>query len=222
MENIVKTSLSEQIYSILREDIINQNIKFGEKLTIKALQDRFGISSTPIREALNRLGQDGLIDHVTNVGAWVVDIKEKDIIEIYDFCSLLDSTALKNAVMGTNLNELQFKLNDCIKLQEQSLESENIKEFKVHSDNFHDIFFKFADNKRLYDASLKIRSQLSILTNKYQNFAVAKSVVLIEHKNIVEAIEKKDIDMALVLMANHFEHAKSYLLQNIKGNIQQD
>jgi DNA-binding GntR family transcriptional regulator len=219
MGNIVKTSLSEQIYSILREDIINQNIKCDEKLTIKSLQDRFGISSTPIREALNRLSQDGLIDHVTNIGARVVDIKEKDIIEIYDFCSLLDITALKLAVISGKADEVISKLNDCIKFQEQALESEDIKEFKVHSDDFHDIFFKYADNTRLYDASLKIRSQLSILTNKYQNFTVAKSVVLIEHKGIAEAIQKKDFDMSVTLMTNHFEHAKCYLLQNLKGNV---
>lgn len=218
MGNIVKTTLSEQIYSILREDIINQNIKCGEKLTIKILQDRFQISSTPIREALNRLSQDGLIDHVTNVGAKVIDIKEKDIEEIYDFCSVLDTTALKLAVKSGNIDELISKLNDCIKLQEQFLEAEDIEDFKVHSDNFHDILFKFADNSRLYDAALKIRGQLSILTNKYQNYTVAKSIVLIEHKGILEAIQNKDFDMAALLMTEHFKHAMNYLLQNIKNN----
>ena len=216
MRNIVKMTLADQIYSILREDIINQNIECGEKLTLKILQERFGISSTPIREALNRLSQEGLIDHVTNIGAKVVDIKEKDIQEIYDFCSFLDLAALKLALSSGKTDEIITELNDCIMLQEKALNSENIEEFKLHSDNFHDILFKYADNSRLYNASRNIRSQFSILTTIYQNFTVAKSVVFIEHKEIAAAIEGKDFEKAYTLMENHFIHAKNYMLHNIK------
>ena len=90
MKNVIKTSLADQIYTILREDIINQRIKCGEKLTLKTLQERFGTSSTPIREAIKRLNQEGLIENVTNVGAKVINIKANDIKEIYDFCSVLE------------------------------------------------------------------------------------------------------------------------------------
>lgn len=218
MRDLVKMTLAEQIYTILREDIINQAIPCGEKLTLKALQERFDISSTPIREAINRLSQDGLVDHVTNVGAKVVDMKEKDIKEIYDFCSYLDGAALKLALESGNVDNIICELKQCLELQEQSLESGNMDAFKSHSDYFHDIFFKYADNSRLYSAALKIRSQFSILTTIYQNFTIAKSVVFIEHKNIAAAIENRDFDNASLLMRNHFEHAKCYLLRNIKSN----
>ncbi|MBK5653994.1 MAG: FCD domain-containing protein, partial [Rhizobium sp.] len=93
-----------------------------------------------------------------------------------------------------------------------------MKDFKLYSDDFHDIFFRYADNSRLYNASFKIRSQFSILTNRYQNFTIAKSVVFIEHKAIAAAITSRDFDKAALLMTSHFEHAKNYLLQNIKLN----
>lgn len=218
MRNLVKMTLAEQIYTILREDIISQAIPCGEKLTLKALQERFDISSTPIREAINRLSQEGLVDHVTNIGAKVVDMKEKDIKEIYDFCSYLDGAALKLALESGKLDDLIYELNQCIELQEESLESGNMDTFKLQSDHFHDIFFKYADNSRLYNAALKIRSQFSILTTIYQNYTIAKSVVFIEHKNIATAIEGRDFTNAASLMANHFEHAKSYLLENIKSH----
>ena len=54
-----KKTLSSRIYEILRTDILSQKISLGEKLTLKALQERFGVSSTPIREALTRLSDDG-------------------------------------------------------------------------------------------------------------------------------------------------------------------
>lgn len=219
MIEVIKTTLGDQIYTILREDIISQRIKCGEKLTLKALQERFDISSTPIREAIKRLSQEGLVEHVTNVGAKVIDIKEKDIKEIYDFCAVLDSAALKYAMRSREYEELVYELENCVKSQEISLNSDNIKNFKLHSDNFHDILYKYADNSRLYDAARSIRSQFTILTNKYQNYINAETAVLAEHKELLEAIKSKDIENASSIMTRHFENAKNYLLQAIKeGN----
>jgi len=215
MIEVIKTTLGDQIYSILREDIISQRIKCGEKLTLKALQERFDISSTPIREAIKRLSQEGLVEHVTNVGAKVIDIKEKDIIEIYDLCSVLDSAALKYAIRSSRYEELVNELENCIKSQEIALNNGSIEDFKLHSDNFHDILYKYADNTRLYDAAKRIRSQFTILTNKYQNYLNAETVVLFEHKELLKAIKSKDIENALSLMTRHFEHGKNYLMNNI-------
>lgn len=215
MIEVIKTTLGDQIYSILREDIISQRIKCGEKLTLKALQERFDISSTPIREAIKRLSQEGLVEHVTNVGAKVIDIKEKDIIEIYDFCAVLDSAALKYAIRSSRYEELVNELENCIKSQEIALNNGSIEDFKLHSDNFHDILYKYADNTRLYDAAKRIRSQFTILTNKYQNYLNAETVVLFEHKELLKAIKSKDIENALSLMTRHFEHGKNYLMNNI-------
>jgi DNA-binding GntR family transcriptional regulator len=216
MRNVIKMTLADQIYTILREDILNQTIKCGEKLTLKILQERFDLSSTPIREALNRLSQEGLIDHITNVGAKVIDFKEKDVKEIYDFCSYLDLAALNLALESSKTDEIILELDNCIKLQEKALEAGDIDEFKLHSDNFHDIFFRYADNSRLYNASKNIRGQFTILTSIYQNFTISKSIVLVEHRGIAEAIVENDFIKASSLMKCHFENAKNYLLNNLK------
>ena len=217
MKGIVKTTLSEQVYKILRDDIINQNIKSGEKITLKMLQERFNLSSTPIREALGRLSRDGLIDHVTNVGGKIVDLGEKDIREIYHFCAVLDTGAMRLALEGNNCEKVRAELKENIKQQEKALEKENLKEFMLHSDNFHDIFFRYADNSRLYDASRTVRSQFSILATRYQNYMVATSIVLIEHRNIAEAIENYDFENAYMLMGMHFEHAEKILIANLNS-----
>ncbi len=209
-------TLAEQIYTILRNDIINQTLKGGEKLTLTVLQKRFSISSTPVRDAMSRLSQEGLVDHVTNVGAKVVDLSIDDIREIYDFCRILDAAAFKLALSGSRVDEFSHMLSESVRLQEEALDSENLEDFLVHSDHFHDIFFRFADNSRLYGASLKIRSQLSILTNKYQTFSIAKSVVFAEHKEIAAAVAVKDYKKAEALLQTHFDHSKGYMMKYIQ------
>ena len=77
-----KSTLSEQIYQILRNDILTQKIPCGEKLTLKLLQERFQVSSTPIREALTRLTQDQLVSYYSNVGIRVISFTADDLREI--------------------------------------------------------------------------------------------------------------------------------------------
>ena len=89
-----KTTLSEQIYVILRSDILTGKIPLGEKLTLKNLKNRFEVSSTPIREALTRLTEDGLAEYYSNVGVNVISLSEKDLIELYQFMGDLDRLAI--------------------------------------------------------------------------------------------------------------------------------
>ena len=216
MRDLVKLTLAEQIYTILRDDIINQTLKGGEKLTLKAMQKRFSISSTPIRDAMSRLNQEGLIDHVTNVGAKVVDLSIDDVREIYDLCRILDAAAFKLSLSSAKIDEFSDMLTESVRLQEEALGSSNLEDFRDHSDNFHDIFFRFADNSRLYSASLKIRSQLSILANKYQTFTIAKSVVFEEHKEIAAAVQRREFEKAEAMLQTHFDHSTDYMMKHIQ------
>ena len=212
MRDLVKLTLAEQIYTILKDDIISQEIKCGEKLTLKALQERFDISSTPVRDAMNRLSQDGLIDHVTNVGAKVIDLSSDHVREVYDFCSILDTAALKLAFNSPEGTAFGAALMDSIKIQEAALNEKDLKTFRTHSDDFHDIFFRFSNNTLLYTAALKVRNQLSLLANKYQDFSISKDVVCAEHKGIAIAVQAGKHAEAEILLHEHFEHGKNFML----------
>ncbi len=216
VQNQLKKSLAEQIYQILRTDIINQALKGGEKLTLKTLQERFGVSSTPIREAMGRLNQEGLITHVTNIGASVVELGYKDINEIYDMCAFLDNAAMRLAMQNERSGEFHRKLDACIEYQRQALADGNVQAFLIHSDDFHDIFYQFAGNSRLYTVCQTIRSQISILTTRYQNVNMAREVVFAGHIGICNAIKQGNVAEAELQLGKHFTHAKQYLLSHLE------
>ena len=102
-----KSTLSEQIYQILRNDILTQKIPCGEKLTLKLLQERFQVSSTPIREALTRLTQDQLVSYYSNVGVRVISFTADDLREIYTFMGDLDGLAIRYASASPDQEKLQ-------------------------------------------------------------------------------------------------------------------
>ena len=94
-EGINKQTLPEQIYRVLREDILYQRIPCGSKLTLQSLRDRFGVSHTPIREALTRLIEDHLVSYYSNVGVSVISLDDRDIKEIFELSYELDCIAIK-------------------------------------------------------------------------------------------------------------------------------
>jgi DNA-binding GntR family transcriptional regulator len=82
MAAIKKRSLVDQVYERLRNDIITLRLPLGSKVNVNELQDTLGVSCTPIREAVNRLQQEGLVTYENNVGARVLTLAPKDVEEI--------------------------------------------------------------------------------------------------------------------------------------------
>jgi len=212
MNKIVKETLSQQIYRVLREDIIFQRIPCGTKLTLKSLQERFELSSTPVREAIKQLSAEGLIHEVTNVGARVITFSHKDITEIYDLCCALDRAALELAMKSPLWESLAGDIEDCVREQRTALSAGDLEAFKRHSDNFHDLFYRYADNSRLYEAATRIRGPLTILTVEYQNMSVSETVVYPEHAAIARAVSAGDCELAMSLLSEHFAAEKNKLL----------
>lgn len=215
MTKIIKETLSKQVYDILKTSIIQQKIPCGTKMTLKALQEQFGLSSTPIREAIKILSNEGLIDDVTNIGAKVISFGKCDIEEIYNFCIVLDTAALRFAANNLLHDDFIAAIKLSIEKQKEALDKEMLEDFIENSDQFHDLLFVYAHNSRLYDASRRIRSQLSILTTMYQTLSVSKSVVLVEHTDIAREIANCNLENATHLLKRHLEHERDYLLNGI-------
>lgn len=215
MGSLVKKTLAEQVYEILREEIIRQDIKCGTKLTLKGLQEKFQVSSTPVREAVRRLSQDGLVDQVTNVGVHVIELDNRDVRELYDLCSGLDAHALRLALASGRVEELLIDLDYSLAQQEEAIQFNDKPRFIFNSNDFHLLFYKYADNKRLSGAADTIEGQFTILSSIYQSYTVALPVILAQHREIAETIRKHDFTEAVRLLLEHFEYGKNYVLNNL-------
>ncbi|MGI5872737.1 MAG: GntR family transcriptional regulator, partial [Bacillota bacterium] len=90
-----KKTLSEQIYELLKQDIMNRKIGFGEKLINRDLQKKYGVSSTPVRDAINRLYQDGLVEDIKRNGARVITFDLTAAIEINEIITILSVGAVE-------------------------------------------------------------------------------------------------------------------------------
>ncbi len=212
---INKQTLSEQIYQILRSDILNQQIKCGQKLTLQSLKDRFNVSHTPIRDALTRLVEDDLVIYYSNVGITVITLTAHDAREIFQLSGDLDCLAMRyccdspfNKAMGEELDEIMA-------LSTKALQKKQYAQWRELSDRFHLVFYKYANNTRLDHAAMKLRAQITLLSNLYQ--FENKNVVKIQedHEAIYQAVKICDIEKAIQLMRQHLDQDMAFAIQAI-------
>ena len=213
---IVKKNLSEQIYDSLKSDILEQKIGFGEKLVNRGLQEKYGVSSTPVRDAINRLYLDGLLDDISNNGARVIAFDYAMATEVNEVMSLLNLEAVRISAEKTASNAVSGALENCIEMQTRH---SNNKKYFEHDKRFHLIFFESCRNSHF----MKLYNQYSALWELLIHFYYGdkesnRATAISEHKEIARAYRAGDIPLAQSYMEGHFKAAVRHLDKMLNKN----
>lgn len=205
-------TLSEHIYAQLRHDIIMQKIPCGKKLTLQELKDTFEVSHTPIREALTRLSEEGLVTYQSNCGVTVHEFSEQEIQELYQFAAELDATSVRLCQHLFSPAPLLFELQRALDRCDEALAAGDHAAWQGYSEDFHLAFFHNANNRYLNDASRKVQAKISLLGNLYTTEANTTRVQQ-EHQAIVDAIADGDFERAADLMRKHTQEDVVFALE---------
>lgn len=206
---------------ILRADILSQKIPPGEKLTLKNLKEQFDVSSTPIRDALTRLTEDGLVNYYSNVGVSVISLDEQDLTELYQFMGDLDRLAILYSASYPDHDVIYRELDTVIEHtsiieEKEILSPEDIPQWIEYSDRFHLLFYDYCSNSRLTHAAEKLRSQLTIFSNLYETETEPQKKINRMHTEIYRAYRSGDYAGAGDLMKQHLNDSLQYALENLR------
>jgi DNA-binding GntR family transcriptional regulator len=204
---INKQTLSDQIYDILKMEILKRKIPFGSKLVNRSLQTRFKVSSSPIRDAINRLNQDGLITSIDKSGATVVDFDYEFFLEINEILLYIVNTGIKLSSEKADIEEVSDHLERYLKLQEKNIGTDKFYDYDYQ---FHKTFIKYSNNSRLkklfkeYNVlhEMLVRSFYEIGTLQIQENSIDT------HKKIVAAYRSKDFTETMKLTEEHYKVAE--------------
>ena len=180
-------SLEEQVYALLEEQILTGELKPEEKLREVALSQKLGVSRTPIRSALHRLAEEGLIQINANRGAVVVGVTKEDVNDIYLIRERLEGLASSLAAQRIN-DEDKEALKSSVELAEFYISRNDAEHLREQDTEFHKIIYRASGNRLL----CKILSDMhkNIKTYRKSSLLVQgrteKSVA--EHREILEAI----------------------------------
>lgn len=214
---VVKDLLSEQIYKILKNDIITSKINFGEVLVNKNLQERFEVSSTPIRDAILRLKEDGIIEEITRSGAKLIDFNPDFACEVNQLIMTITLGVVGYSLENNeNRKEIIASLNKYIKLQQENISTDLYYEYDYH---FHKTFFDYSNNKLLKDLFKKYNLINEILAKAYHKgtFSLENRLICLnDHENIIKSIKENNLPMTLDLIKKHYLSADKIFKNSIK------
>ena len=189
MAAIQKRSLVDQVYERLRSDIITLKLPLGSRINVNELQDTLGVSCTPIREAINRLQQEGLITYENNVGARVLTLESKDVDEIQQLATTLHCAAAKLAMERGDHAAMAEQLRQRL-AEFQSADTPAAQVNAVH--HLIEVFYKNCGNRRLDRSMLSIQGQQLILRNLYAQGGVDKEQDVADFDRICRGVESGD------------------------------
>lgn len=205
---IIKKTLSEQVYSMIKSDILKNKIKEGDILVNKDLQDRFGVSSSPVRDAINHLNSDGLISNINRSGAEVITINKKKVREINELMTTITGGAIWLCKSnGIHADELVSELKKYADLQKKHLEDDK---YFYYDYCFHKIFFEYSENSELK----KIYNQYSVLfemavrsLHRKKDSKELRLLAYKQHEIIIESIRTESIPHIIEKIVEHYQSA---------------
>ncbi len=204
-------SLEEQVFSSLEEEILTGKLTRGTALGESALSERLRVSRTPVRAALARLAEDGLVESAANKGAVVVGITKDDLIDIYRIRMRLEGLASFLAAEKISHEGLK-NLSDFVELSEFYIKKQDAEKLKELDSEFHETIYRETGNRLL----CKTLSELHRKIKTYRKLSLSvpgrleKSVT--EHREIYEAIASKNGELADKLTSLHIERALENML----------
>lgn len=203
------------VYNALKEQIVTGEIMPGERITVMQCAEEFGVSAMPVREALKRLQQEGLVTIIPHAGAQVVKCDNKHFHEITEIRNLLEPYAAKLAAGRMTeqdfdaLEEILDEMQACVDAQDNVTYSElNAK--------FHHYIYDRCGNETLIETinSLWEKSQMSRNVFLMNRERIVPS--LQEHRECLACMRRGDGDAVQAAWARHKENGFSVVEQGLK------
>ncbi len=214
MKNYKPTSLADQVFDRLENDIIFGVYPRGELLTELKLAEQLSVSRTPIREALRRLEHERLIED-TGKGSRVVGITHEDVMDIMDIRHHLEGLAAYYATLNMTAEGIQ-ELAHIVDLQDFYFSKWDVEHLRQVDDEFHEAVCRLSKRPVIKDTLLPLHRK----TRRYRRIAMEDreraASTLQEHREIFQAILNKNAQLAARLSETHIVNAKEHMMGRVK------
>lgn len=214
--------LSSQVSKILREAILEGVLEGGQKLVEMEIQEMFGISRSPLREAIRDLEKDGLVTIIPRRGAFVRRVTVKDIDDIFPVRANLEALAARLAHINISPEDLA-EMKDILGSMRIDVDTNDTKSYWRHHSTFHEIFINASQNHVLIEtlSRLRLHSLWYRFSYRYYEEDLEKQYLIHEKIYDLFANRKANVKKLEKLVHDHievaFEKFVGYLTKKEEG-----
>ena len=210
--------LRDVVYQTLRNAILKGELKPGERLMEMKLANKMGVSRTPIREAIRMLENEGLAVTIPRRGALVAKMTLKDMDDAYEIRRALEELCFKYIMKRPLSMDDIASLRYAEKVFEEAVNEGDMDMVEQKDSEFHMVIYEIAGNTRLVSIMSTMQEQLSRYRWAYIQNQTRLQQLIIEHREILDALEKGNYEEALKATMNHLDSQEEIVKTVIKGD----
>ena len=201
--SLAPRALYEEVAELLRQRIFQRELEPGSWIDELKLAEEYGISRTPLREALKVLAAEGLVTMKVRRGAYVTEVSEKDLADVYHLLSLLESDAA--GVVADRATPAQRAELQALHQDLESAAGHRDRFFAVN-EQFHMRLLEMADNRwrEQMVADLRKVMKLNRHNSLFKSGRIEES--LAEHRAVMAALLARDANLTRQRMQEHFRN----------------
>ena len=209
---------SDAVYQILRDSILTHVFEPGERLNVLELAEKLDVSQTPLKEAVNRLAAEGLIEIYPRIGTYVTDISPTVLAETFEIRTALECLAAEKALEKLTPDILK-RFRQLADDLDRPLNTE--KDRALHeqkNSEFHGLLVELSGNRKLVEMYASLHAHIKIARVHYsrQGWESRQAEEKKEHRLILQALESSDLSGLVSTLRQHIGRAAEALISDVK------
>ena len=199
--SLAPRALYEEVAELLRQRIFSRELEPGSWIDELRIAENLGISRTPLREALKVLAAEGLVTMKVRRGAYVTEVSEKDLRDVYHLLALLESDAAR--VVAQQASEEQMARIAQVHQDLENATADRDRFFEIN-EAFHGLLLDIADNRWRDQMVADLRKVMKL--NRHHSLFKEGRIEqsLAEHRELVQALTARQPELAAERMSAHF------------------
>lgn len=203
--------LARQVYEALHQKILTFELKPYQALSESSVSEMLGVSRTPAREALTKLAEAKFVDVVPQRGTQVAPLREEDLDRSQFMREALELALLRRAMEFGDLQSLTQELRKQITLQRTYVSFEDPRGFYASDEAFHGLIAEYARQPSVLPEILRVKDHMDRFRHLMVEGVEDLDKVIVQHCDIVEAIEAGDAEAAEACMIKHLRRIFDYI-----------
>lgn len=211
--------ISDHVYEHLLHAILEHRYRPGQRLSIPKIANRLAVSQMPVRQAIDRLSEDGLVHVRPRSGTFVAQANEREIAETFDIRRALDRLAAETAVQhvcNQDLEELDRLVREMDEFAARG--ADGMGSHDRLNWEFHLLIVRLSGNEKLYEMYKQLNAHLKIASVHVSNLDWAARVPQAqrEHRAMVSALRARSSRDLAAVLEEHVQRSKVALINDIR------
>ena len=209
------TALGDKVYEVLKRKILERELNAGDKVLVDDVAQQLGVSRTPVKDALNRLAVEGLIEKVARRGTFVTTVSLREVDELFDLRLLLETYAAEKVLERGVVEPFLAKMEEYMVNIDRIADSDSPDYYALMSWNrdLHLALITLADNNHMLQIYEGLNIHIQVARVHYSHSTASVRQTQREHRAIYEAFESGDLEQVKRAISTHINNVRAEIIE---------